>query len=112
MEQSVSCKLSIDCEVIDYQCLCSKNSLFELLGTKWTPEIITILGHHPKLRYKEINQHLANISPTVLTTRLKELEASNYVKRTKYQESPPRVDYSLTSEGITVWEKLQILLED
>ena len=112
MEQSLSCKLSIDCEVIDYQCLCSKNALFELLGLKWMPEIITILGHHTKLRYKEINKHLANISPTVLVTRLKELEENNYVKRTKYQESPPRVDYSLTVEGVKVWEKLQILLND
>ena len=112
MEQSLTCKLSIDCEVIDYQCLCSKNALFELLGTKWTPEIITILGHHPKLRYKEINEHLANISPTVLATRLKELEENKYVKRTKYRESPPRVDYSLTVEGVNVWEKLQILIND
>ena len=112
MDQELTCNLWIDCKSIDYRCLCSKNSLFTLLGLKWMPEIVTILAIHPKMRYKEISQHLKTISPTVLSKRLKELERKKYISRTKLNQSPPRVDYSLTLEGMKVWEKLQVLIND
>ena len=43
-----------------------------------------------------------NISQKVLTEQLKDLEKHNIIKKTVYNETPPRVEYSLTDEGRTL----------
>ena len=45
-------------------------------------------------------EHLNKISPKSLTDRLKELEAEGLVKREAFAEIPPRVEYSLTQDGV------------
>jgi len=89
------------------------NSLFDLLGSKWIPELITIFGLHQRLRYSEIEDHLQKISPSVLSTRLKKLEHHGYLKRVRYNESPPKVEYFLTASGLKLWENFrQLFAED
>jgi DNA-binding HxlR family transcriptional regulator len=45
-------------------------------------------------------ENLGNISPKTLSDRLKELEKAGLIKREVFAEIPPRVEYSLTQEGI------------
>ncbi len=42
---------------------------------------------------------MKNISPRTLSKRLKELEKLELVSKKRFNEIPPRVEYSLTNKG-------------
>lgn len=65
-----------------------------LLG-KWKIEILWTLSHS-MYRFGELKRALPGITQHMLTNQLKELEADGLVKRTAYEESPPRVEYEAT----------------
>jgi len=44
--------------------------------------------------------YLEKISPKTLSDRLKELEKAGLILRESYAEIPPRVEYTLTQDGI------------
>jgi DNA-binding HxlR family transcriptional regulator len=72
--------------------------LLELIGDKWSPIIVYILGQWTR-RYGELQRHLPDVSKKMLTQTLRALERDGLVKRKVYAEVPPRVDYSLTPLG-------------
>jgi DNA-binding HxlR family transcriptional regulator len=72
--------------------------LLELIGDKWTPIIVYILGQGMK-RYGELRRHLPDVSKKMLTQTLRALEGNGLLNRKVYAEVPPRVDYSLTPLG-------------
>jgi DNA-binding HxlR family transcriptional regulator len=81
-------------------CLCSIEGIMGILSKKWALLIISAIGNNQKLRYSELEKKLAEISPKTLADRLKELENANLIKRETFAEIPPRVEYSLTNEGV------------
>jgi DNA-binding HxlR family transcriptional regulator len=56
-------------------------------------------------------KNLIGISPRTLSIRLKELEKAELVKRENFAEIPPRVEYTLTTDGMEVREKIIPLME-
>ena len=72
--------------------------LLELIGDKWTPIVLYILGGGTK-RYGELQRHLPDVSKKMLTQTLRALERDGLLKRKVYAEVPPRVDYDLTPLG-------------
>ena len=72
--------------------------LLELIGDKWTPIIVYILGKGTK-RYGQLQRHLPDVSKKMLTQTLRALERDGLLKRKVYAEVPPRVDYDLTPLG-------------
>ena len=72
--------------------------LLELIGDKWTPIILYILGQGTK-RYGELRRHLPDVSKKMLTQTLRTLERNGLLKRKVYAEVPPRVHYDLTPLG-------------
>jgi DNA-binding HxlR family transcriptional regulator len=52
---------------------------------------------------------LPDISTKVLTQQLVELEADNIITRQSFKESPPRVAYSLTDYGKTLFPVLKLI---
>ena len=72
-----------------------------LIGDKWKILIIRDLLTGTK-RFGELKKSLTNITQKVLTTKLREMEASGLVKRKVYPEVPPRVEYSLTETGLSL----------
>jgi DNA-binding HxlR family transcriptional regulator len=72
--------------------------LFELIGDKWTPIIVYLLGQGTK-RYGELQRHLPDVSKKMLTQTLRALERDGLLKRKVYAVVPPRVDYDLTPLG-------------
>jgi len=81
-------------------CLCPLEGIAEVISRKWALQIIGVIGNHGKLRFNEIMERLSKISPKALTDRLKELETMGLVKREMFAEIPPRVEYSLTKDGL------------
>src|SRR5207253_10292022 len=70
----------------------------ELVGNKWALHIVGSLLGGPR-RFTEIERPLADVSPTLITVPLRELEAAGLVSRTAYAEVPPRVEYAPTDWG-------------
>jgi len=55
--------------------------------------------------------YLEKISPKTLSDRLKELEKAGLILRESYAEIPPRVEYSLTQDGIELRNLMIPLIE-
>ena len=69
-----------------------------IIGGAWTPNIIWYLRGGPR-RFSELRSDIPQISPKVLTTRLRELEERGVVDREVMPTSPPSVEYSLNEFG-------------
>ena len=96
-KESDTCSMK---EATEDACLCPLEGLVEIIAKKWALQIITIIGSNRTLRFNEIMERLGRISPKALTDRLKEMEAAGLVKRKAFAEIPPRVEYSLTQDGL------------
>lgn len=79
--------------------LCPKfEAAFEILGKRWTGLIIQVMLNGPK-RFSDFQEVIPNLSPRMLTERLKELEEHGVVVRQVYPEMPVRIEYELTDKG-------------
>lgn len=79
----------------------------DVFGGRWKSRIICVLAEKLVLRYSELRKEMVNITDAVLATTLKDLIASEIVKRESFNEIPPRVEYSLTEKGKSVIPILQ-----
>ncbi len=75
------------------------DELFALLGKAHTLEILheIALGDGPPVRFGELQETL-DLSPNTLSRRLNELVDFGFLKRTQYDEIPPRVEYESTEK--------------
>ena len=72
-----------------------------LIGDKWKVLIVRDLLAGTK-RFGELKKSVTGITQKVLTSNLRQMEASGLVKRKVYAEVPPRVEYSLTKTGFSL----------
>ena len=74
------------------------HTAIELLGGRWTGAVLRALltGSH---RFADIKAAVPNLSDTMLSQRLRELEAAGLVERHVLATSPVRVEYQLTEMG-------------
>lgn len=70
----------------------------ELVGRRWTGAIIRLLLPGPK-RFNELLGGIPGISDRLLTERLRELEATQIIRREVQSGAPIRVLYQLTQRG-------------
>jgi DNA-binding HxlR family transcriptional regulator len=79
-------------------CVCPINNTFRIMGKKFTALIIRNMVH---LGQKRFNQFLEieDINAKILSARLKEMEKDGLIKREVFQETPVRIEYSLTEKG-------------
>jgi len=92
-------------------CLCPLKGVIDLISKKWALLIINALGNCGKLRFNKIMETLNGISPKTLSDTLKELQAEGLINRESFAEIPPRVEYSLTKDGIELRKSIIPLLE-
>lgn len=69
-----------------------------IIGGAWAPNIIWYLRGGPR-RFSELRADIPQVSPKILTTRLRELEDCGVVDRHVMPTSPPSVEYSLNELG-------------
>ena len=77
---------------------CPLTQALAVIGGKWKPIIIYRLNGSPR-RFGQLDSIIPGISRKVLTSQLNELLRDKLIERKAYPESPPRVEYSLTTKG-------------
>lgn len=85
---------------------CPLQKMLNAVGGKWKLLIIYNLKEHTMVRYNALLKMIPGISQKVLTSQLKELEGAGFILRTAYPEVPPRVEYSLTDLGKSLYPVL------
>jgi DNA-binding HxlR family transcriptional regulator len=70
----------------------------DLLERRWQLSIL-FAALSGALRFNEFVGSVPGISPRMLSERLRDLERAGLVQRTVIPESPPVVEYRLTSSG-------------
>jgi DNA-binding HxlR family transcriptional regulator len=92
-------------------CLCPLEGIINIIAKKWAILIISIIGHHEKIRFNDIMLRLDGISPKTLSDVLKDLQKENLIHRESFPEIPPRVEYSLTEDGKQLCEAVLPLIQ-
>lgn len=78
---------------------CPVGDLFQMLGKTHMLDILHIvIRADGAVRFNEIEAQLS-ISPNTLSSRLKTMAEAGLVRRTAYNEIPPRVDYEATPKA-------------
>lgn len=95
----------------EHLCLCPLEGVIDTIGKKWTLLVINAIGNRGKLRFNEILEELKGISPTTLANTLKSLEKEKLVNRVLFPQIPPRVEYSLTKDGVELRKAIIPLLK-
>lgn len=70
-----------------------------LLHGKWELQIMMEVCRADVLRFGECRKRIPDITNSVLTAALRNLENWGLVTRTQYNEIPPRVEYTPTEKG-------------
>lgn len=82
-----------------YQLESPMERAMELVGDKYSFQIIHVLYQFDRQRFVELEGQINGISPRTLSARLKHLERYGLVNRQQFPTIPPRVEYSLTEAG-------------
>ncbi|MGS2616664.1 winged helix-turn-helix transcriptional regulator [Micromonospora sp. LZ34] len=84
---------------------CGLDAAVDVVGGKWKALILWELHHSPR-RFAEVRRGVAGISEKMLIQQLREMEAYGLVHREVYRQVPPKVEYSLTTFGVSLNEAL------
>lgn len=92
-----------------HQFSCPIGGALNVFAGRWKPEILWHLvdGH---MRFNQLQRSIGDVSQKMLTQQLRELERDGLIKRTQYQEIPPRVEYDRTDLAkslVPIFEKLE-----
>jgi DNA-binding HxlR family transcriptional regulator len=70
----------------------------QLVGQRWVPQVVWVLFDGPR-RYSAVRDAIPEISDTLLSERLRELEEAGIVTRTVTPSTPVLIEYSLSVRG-------------
>ena len=86
---------------------CPIYKTIELFQGKWSIWVLFELSRNGTMRFGELRKAIPNISNTMLTATLKDLEERQLIERIQYNEIPPRVEYTATERA----KELRIVFE-
>lgn len=73
-----------------------------VIGGKWKPIILYLISKGGN-RFGILYRGIEGISKQMLTKQLREMEEDRILKRKIYAEIPPRVEYSVTEKGKSLY---------
>ena|SRR6478735_2485287 len=89
---------------------CPTREVLDHVMSKWAPLVLAALGDGDALRWSELRRRADGISEKMLAQTLRTLERDGLVLRVARPVVPPHVEYSLTSLGEGLVEKLVPLM--
>lgn len=75
------------------------DNIIPLLHGKWELPLMLELCRVDSLRFSDCKKRFPNITNSVLTSALRNLEKWGLVSRIQFNEIPPHVEYSCTEKG-------------
>ena len=78
---------------------CPVTPLLKMLQGKWKAQVLYEFCIYDTVRFGVLKNDLPDITNTMLTKTLRELEADGLITRRQYNEIPPHVEYSFSSIG-------------
>lgn len=88
--ESESKSMGEKCEILD---------IWDILSRRWSLLILKNLSTKNVIRFNELKRSIKDISNTVLSDRLSELEREGLITKKIYPEIPPKVEYKLTTKA-------------
>lgn len=82
-----------------------------VIGGKWKMVIMYWLVEVKVARYNELQRMIGSISYKTLSVQLKELEADGLITRKEYPQIPPKVEYSLSDKGWSLYPLMEAMCE-
>ena len=82
-----------------YSMRCSIARTLDIIGDRWIILILRDLFLHPTRRFQDFETSLPGLTPSVLSSRIKELTAQGILTSRLYADHPPRPEYLLTPKG-------------
>ena len=90
---------------------CQADEIWKVLGKTWALLVLKKLTEKEATRFNEIKKAIPQISNTVLSERLRELEEQGLIIKKIYAQVPMRVEYSLTKQARDLGKILELLDE-
>ncbi|MDL2234056.1 helix-turn-helix transcriptional regulator [Ruminococcaceae bacterium OttesenSCG-928-L11] len=82
-----------------------------MIGGKWRLVILYWLVEHEGIRYNELQRKIGTITHRTLSAQLKELEADGLIIRKEYPQIPPKVEYSLSEKGRSLYPIMEAMCQ-
>lgn len=95
---------------LDYD-YCPAAPLLEWLGNKWALAVFITVCEAGTLRFHELARAVPSISEKMLANALRSLVTDGLLCRHIYPEVPPRVEYSVSELGRSLYPGLATLLQ-
>ncbi|TKB25346.1 helix-turn-helix transcriptional regulator [Desulfopila sp. IMCC35006] len=92
----------------DKQYKCGIDVTLAVVGGKWKASILWHLAQQT-MRFSELQRQFSETTRKMLTQQLRELEADGLVHRKVYAQVPPKVEYSLTEKGRSIYPILDMM---
>ena len=78
---------------------CPVDNTFKIIGKKFTIHILRNITMLNQNRFNQFLESIEGINPKTLSIRLKEMEKSELINRKVFNETPIRIEYSVTEKG-------------
>ncbi|MBB6623251.1 winged helix-turn-helix transcriptional regulator [Clostridium gasigenes] len=88
---------------------CEMEVTLDVIGGKWKPLILYILIEEGTKRFGELKSFISHVSQKTLTSQLRQLEGDKLILRVIYPTVPPKVEYSITAKGKTLYPILEAM---
>jgi DNA-binding HxlR family transcriptional regulator len=83
-----------------YDLRCPVAHALDVVGERWAILILRDLFRHKTRKFQDFERELPGLTPSVLSARLKDMEAKGIIASRLYAEHPPRPEYFLTPKGV------------
>lgn len=87
---------------------CPTRTILDDVTSRWG-SLVLVLLLEDRYRFSELAYRIGGVSEKMLAQTLRALEMDGFVLRTVHATKPPKVEYSLTSLGRELAERMQAL---
>ena len=82
-----------------------------MIGGKWRLVILYWLAEYESIRFNELKRRIGTITFRTLSAQLKEMESDGLIIRKEYPQIPPKVEYSLSEKGRSLYPIMEAMCE-
>jgi len=88
---------------------CPLGSALSMIGGRWKIRLVCTMYADGTQRFTDLMKKTEGITAAMLSSSLREMERDGIITREQFSEIPPRVEYSLTEKGKSLWPILHRL---